>query len=765
MYGGSGADSPFVAGSVPSWLTVVQCIFAGVVIGLVSVEAGAWRGELRRSGARWTVAWSLALAAVCLFNGLYGVMAGPSADAMLFLRFIALGAAVVLSLPAIRTYVSGPPVRLLAAITAVWYLAGAAAWWTTDLMLTGVGPGGLPSYGVLLVAVELAPVAVVGAYILRAVRGMEITTAGAVVTATGVVSVVALIASSLLPTTALTEMVRGLWVVPVIIGLEFLAAARVRRIRGAADRRAGMRDVLASVSNSAWLVRNPEELLEQARVRCRVLLDDPSIQGTLRPLSRDRFVTEFYSADGRRLLPDEQSFLRDLARVVSSATERHVLNTKLRDAAYTDALTGLHNRPALDHHLSSLLGRAEVENTRVGVLFCDLDSFKHANDLRGREWGDRLLAKTAKHLSETVGDDAYVARHGGDDFVVVIPRAGSDTELLGLARRVHKRFEYLTHRVPATPLTVGVAVWRPGDVLDVQAIIRGADLAMQQAKRTGRGVAFYDDHLREEFISRTTMRRELENGIAAGDFVVHFQPLTNSRTLEVVGLEALTRWRHNGRLVPPAEWLPLAEETGLIVEIGRQVFAAARAGSERYELPVAVNVAARQLDEADFVRQVEQSWGPGAWRRLTIEVTESALLRDASHVRASLSTLAARGVRIALDDFGTGYNSLARLAELPVHILKIDRTFVHDADSPTGAAVLRAVLAVAQAHGLEVVAEGVERAEELTALMNMGVGVVQGNMLGRAAPTLPICGRRPGTAQPPAVNALLPRRLTPAASA
>ena len=758
-------DSPFVAGSAPSWLTVVQCIVAGVVLGLVSVEAGAWRGELRRSGVRWTVAWSLALAAVCLFNGLYGVMSGSAAEAMLFCRYAALGSAVVLSLPAIRTYASGPSVRTLAALTAGWYLAGAALWWTTDLMLVGVGPDGMPSYGVLLMAVELIPVTVVGAYLVRAVQGIEVNRPGAVVAATAFVSVVALIASSLLTTTALTEMVRGLWVVPLIVGLELLAATRVRRIRSTADRRANMRDVLASISNSAWLVRGPQELLDQARDRCQLLLGDQSIQGTLRPLSRDRFVTEFYSADGRRMLPDEQSFLRDVARVVSNAAERHVLNAKLRDAAYTDALTGLHNRPALDHHLSGLLGRAEVENTRVGVLFCDLNAFKHANDLRGREWGDRLLVKTASHLTESVGDDAYVARHGGDHFVVVLPRAGSDTELLALARRVHKRFEYLSHRVPATPLTVGVAVWRPGDLLDVQAIIRGADLAMQQAKLTGRGVAFYDDHLREEFIARTAMRRELENGIAAGDFVVHFQPLTNSRTLEVVGLEALARWRHNGRLVPPSEWLPLAEETGLIIEIGRQVFAAARAGSERYELPVAVNVAARQLDEADFVRQVEQSWGPGAWRRLTIEVTESALLRDASHVRASLSTLAARGVRIALDDFGTGYNSMARLAELPVHIIKIDRTFVHDADSATGAAVLRAVLAVAQAHGLEVIAEGVERAEELTALMNMGVGIVQGNMLGRPAPTLPICGRRPGTGQLPAVDALLPRRLTPAASA
>ena len=752
---------------MPSWLTVLECVVAGVVIGLVTVQAGAWRGELRGNGVRWTVAWSLSLACVCLFSGLYGVVApGPGAAILLFARYCALAAAVVLSLTAVRAYAAGPPVRALAILTACWYLMGAGMWWTTDLLFTGVITDGLPLYGQLLAVVELIPVSIVGLYLLRAVRGLEVTSAGAVVTATGVVSIAALLASSLLPPTALAEVFRGLWVVPVIIGLEVLAASRVGSLRRAAEGRARMRDILASVSNSAWLVKTPEELLERARAECRTMLGDPSIQGTLRPLSRDRFVTEFYSADGRRLFPDDQSFLRDLARVVSSAAERHTLTDKLRRSAYTDALTGLHNRPALDHHLASALGKAEVEHTRLGVLFCDLDGFKHANDLRGRDWGDRLLVRIATQLTDFMGPAAYVARHGGDDFVVVLERAGSDTDLLSIAHRVQKRFDYLAQRVPATPFTVGVAAWSPGDVLDVDAIVRGADVAMAQAKRSATGVAFYDEHLREEFISRSTMRHELEAGIAAGDIVVHFQPLTDSRTLEVVGLEALARWRRHGQLIQPAEWLALAEETGLIVEIGRQVFAAARAASDKYELPIAVNVAARQLDESDFVRQVEQSWGPGAWRRLTIEVTESALLRDAAHVRAALSTLASRGVRIALDDFGTGYNSLARLAELPVHILKIDRTFVQDAYTPAGAAVLRAVLAVAEAHGFEVVAEGVERAVELTALVALGVGTVQGFMLGRPAPTLPIRGRRPGSpALLPVPTQRLPQRLTPAASA
>jgi len=762
-----GADSPHVGGSGPSWLTVVQCVVAGVVVGLVAVEAGSWRGELRRSGVRWSATWSLALAAVCLLNGLVGVAPpGPVGGAILFARFCAFGAAVVLALPAVQAYACGPAARLPVTLLVSWFAAAAALWWTTPLLHAGFGPDGLPVHGALVPIVELVPVVLVGAYVLRAVRGLEVTTAGTVVAACAVLAMVTLVAGAVAPSTSAAELLRGLWVLPLVAGLEVLAAARVRAVRRAADRRARMRDAIAHVSNAAWLVRTPDDLLLTARDRCRELLGDPSIQGTLRPLSRDRFVTEFYSADGHALLPDEQSFLRDLARVVSNAAERHTLTTKLRRAAYTDALTGLHNRPALDKHLAAVLGKAEVESTRVAVLFCGLSGFRHANDLRGREWGDRLLQRVAAQLREVLGDGAFVARHGGDDFVAVIERAPGDTELLALARRVHQRFEHLTHRSPATPLSVGVAAWRPGEVRDVDGLVRGADLAMQAAQRTGRGAAFYDEALRAEFVARTTMRRELEAAIGAGDIVVHFQPLTDSETLEVVALEALARWRRHGELVLPKEWLPLAEETGLIVEIGRQVFTAAREASERYELPVAVNVSARQLDEADFVRQVEQSWGPGAWHRLTIEVTESALLHDQAHAREALATLAARGVRIALDDFGTGYNSLARLGDLPVHVIKVDQAFVRASGTPEGDAVLRAVLAVARAHGLEVVAEGVERAEELTTLVGMGVGVVQGFMLGRPAPTLPIRGRRPAPRLVGRPTAAVPvQRLAPAATA
>src|SRR5665811_1401391 len=205
MLPGSAADSHQVGGSMPSWPTVVQCMVAGVVVGLVAVEAGAWRGELRRGGVRWSVAWTLSLATVCLLNGLYSAVApGPDAEILLFGRYLTFGAAVVLSLPAVQAYTSGPAVRVLSALTTAWFVAGGVLWWTTPLLLEGVGTDGLPVYGPLMSVVELVPFVIVGSYVLRAVRGLEISTAGAVVTAAALASVVAVVAGSLLPVTAVT---------------------------------------------------------------------------------------------------------------------------------------------------------------------------------------------------------------------------------------------------------------------------------------------------------------------------------------------------------------------------------------------------------------------------------------------------------------------------------------------------------------------------------------------------------------------------------
>lgn len=722
---------------------MIQCVVAGVVVGLCALHAGWWRGGLRRDQAAWTLAWSLVLASVSLVNGLLGAVSpGGVMSALLLARFCLVGAAVVLSIPVARAYTGAGQARPLLVGTIAWYGLAAVLWLTTDLVFAHRHVDGLPVYGPLATAAVLVPLAAVALYVQRSVRNLPLTLVGAAVVISGTVSAVLLIVASVPPPTVMTELLMGVWVVPVIVALQVVATVRIAAVRRDAVRRARMRDAVAAVANAAWLLRTPEQVLERARDEARVLLTDPTIEGSLRPLARDRFVTEFFSLDDVPHDSDEAAFLRDLARVVSNAAERQSLTRRLRRAAFTDSLTQLHNRHALDRRLTEVLEQANVERTRVALLFCDLDGFKLANDRHGHEWGDRLLVRAAEHLRDVLGQDVFLARQGGDEFVAVIDRAPADGALRALARRVRDEFEAPGDDVVRPGLTVGVAAWAPGDIVDPAVLLREADFAMLEGKRSHVGVAFYDNRLRARVAAETAARLQLEKAIHDGEIVAHFQPLTDALTLEVVGLEVLARWRRDGRLRRPSEWLPLAEETGLIVEVGRQMFTAARRGMERFDLPVAVNVAARQLDEPDFVRHVEESWGTDRWDRLTIEVTESALLYDAVHVRAALDELVSRGVRIALDDFGTGYNSLSRLGELPLHVLKIDRTFVQDIGRPEGAAVLRAILALAEAHALEVVAEGVERAAELTALVDMGVGTVQGYMLGRPAATLPVRGRR-----------------------
>lgn len=750
-----------MTGFVPTWLAVAQCVVAGAVLGVSALSWAWWRDDLRRSGAAWTLAWSGGLAMVCLLNGLLGaVPAGAATEALLLLRFLALGASVTLALPAVHALTGGPRVRPWVLAVGAWYLAGAVLWLGTDLVV-GRGAAAGEVVGPLATAVQVAPLAAVGLYVGMSVRGRRLTLMGGLLTVSGVVSAALLLASTIPPPTPVSAVLAGVWVLPLVVALHVLAGARVAAVRATQARRARMRDTVTAVGHAAWLLRTPEQVRDRALADCRVVLGDPTLECILRPLSRDRYVAEFHSAERGTGDLDERAFLRDLARVVSNAAERFALTERLQLTAFTDPVTGLSNRLGLDRHLARTVQRANVERTRVAVLVCDVDGLRHVNHRLGHEGGDEVLGAASRRLVELAGEGTFVARYGGDEFVVVVERADADQR--ALASTLRAPFGVPGSDVAAVTMSIGVAVWEPGDVVDPDALVRDADLAMAEAKRSHTGVAVYDTALRTRVAEQMALHRLLQAGIGDGEIVALFQPLSDAATLEVVGLEVLARWRRDGALLPPSEWLPFAEESGLIVDVGRQIFRAAREGMELFDLPVAVNVAARQLDEPDFVAHVEESWGTDRWDRLTIEVTESALLYDAAHVRAALATLAARGVKIAIDDFGTGYNSLSRLGELPLHILKIDRTFVHDVGSPAGSAVLRAILALARAHALEVVAEGVEHVDELVALVDMGVDTVQGYMLGRPSAEVPVRGNRATSvaASPAAAHLRAVRSLRP----
>jgi diguanylate cyclase (GGDEF)-like protein len=578
-----------------------------------------------------------------------------------------------------------------------------------------------------------------------AVGQTRLTAFGSLLVVTGASSLALFTAGVLVRDSATGALCAALWAIPLAVGLEVLALDRLRDAQDASAQQHRMRDALARLANAAWFVKDADGLLVTARDEARAILHDPSLEGSLRPIARDRFVTELFSSDKVEHPPHARAFLVDLAQIVSAAAERYQLGERLHTTAFADPLTRLPNRRAVEEHLLAMLERANVERTRVSLIYCDLDGFKRVNDSYGHAQGDALLVRVADYLRHALPEhDAYVGRVGGDEFVIVLARAPQDVDLVAIARQLREGFVDRNSGSRPARLTVGVATWLPGDVVDSDALVRHADTAMLEAKRSRSGFRVFDRALRRRVEAERHQRAALEAAVTAGHFTAYFQPIVDADTLEIVQVEALARWDHHGHLILPADWLELAEESGLIVPIGLEVLRQARRALERFQMPVSVNVAARQLAEPDALEQLETAWGDAFWEHLTLEITESALVRTSSAVPV-LSELRARGAKVAVDDFGTGYSSLARISRLPVDELKIDRSFVRDMGTERGRGVVRAIVALARTHHLAVVAEGVETPQQLTALAEMGVTRVQGNFLGRAAPNLPVRGPRPST--------------------
>jgi diguanylate cyclase len=733
---------------------MVQLLTAGLVGGFCLLQWIWWRGERRRAGAEWALVWSADIALLLLAGGLFRFTEpGMLQDVLQFAHTQLVGLFLLLAIPATRAFSNGPAIRWWVAISTTLLLAGAAAWWWhptspragIDVIVTAI-----------LVAVALISVA----YVVASIGSQKVNVLGTLMVVAGAESLAMLTAGGVVQDQDLSAMLVALWSIPLGFALGTLALVRLRQAQRVARAQHLMRDATARLANAAWFARDADSLLHRAREEARTVLRDPKIEGSLRPISRDRYVTELFSPADHT--PQERTFLVDLAQIVSAAAERYGLTSRLERTAFTDPLTNLPNRRAVDKHLLDVIERANVERTRVSLVYCDLDGFKRFNDLHGHEGGDTVLVRVADHLRALVqGDpDRFVGRLGGDEFVVVISRAPQDVDLVALARNLRDGFVDRSVGSRAARLSVGVASWVPGDIVDPDALMRHADTAMMDAKRSRSGYRVYDRALRRRVDAARHHRTALEAAVADDQFTAYFQPIVDARTLEVLQVEALARWDDHGHLVLPSDWLELAEETGLIVPIGLSILRQSRRALDRFQVPVAVNLAARQLAEPDALEQIEAAWGDTYWEHLTLEITESALVQTGPAVPL-LSELRARGARIAVDDFGTGYSSLARLSRLPVDVLKIDRSFVREVSTDRGASVVRTILDLAAVHGLEVVAEGVERSADLSTLVDLGVRRVQGNFLGRAAATLPIRGPRPGTG---AWHAQRPLRSVPTQS-
>ena len=432
---------------------------------------------------------------------------------------------------------------------------------------------------------------------------------------------------------------------------------------------------------------------------------------------------------------------------------RKAAENEIRELAFFDPLTKLGNRRLLLDRLQLALAASARSGHHGALLFIDLDHFKALNDSAGHDVGDLLLQEVARRLQACVREGDTVVRQGGDEFVAVLPELDAHAgQAAWLAEHIGERilaalnepYSLAGHLHFSTP-SIGITLYGSENG-GVAELMRRADLAMYQAKAGGRNaLRFFDPAMQAAMRARSTLEQAMRVGLAAGQFVLHYQRQVG-RDGMLIGAEALVRWQHPTRgLVPPAEFISLAEESGLIIPLGMQVLEQAckqlaiwqrEWGVREKPFSLSVNVSARQFRQADFVDEVLATiarTGVDA-RMLTLELTESMLVDDVETTIAKMAVLRERGVAFSLDDFGMGFSSLSYLKRLPLNQLKIDRSFVHDVlHDPNDNAIARMVIALGNSLGLEVVAEGVESDAQRHFLCSIGCDAFQGYLFGRPA--------------------------------
>ena len=472
-----------------------------------------------------------------------------------------------------------------------------------------------------------------------------------------------------------------------------------------------------------------------------------------------RAVLEFFTAVPVAPDPSLLEVIAQIGKQLGRVVERIRAQEQIAHQATHDSLTGLANRVLFRDRLELALARAERRGSFAALLFLDLDRFKDVNDTLGHSVGDQLLTSVSDRLqaalraSDTLarlGDEEFtLARFGGDEFVVLCEDLTSDGDAVRVAERMQQALLspfVLEHAEHIVTVSIGI-VLVSGAGRDAESLLRDADIAMYRAKERGPGNwEIFDEVLRKRALERVATEQALRHALEAGELRLHYQPIVTLDDGALQSVEALVRWQHPQRgLLTPGEFIPTAEESALILKIGawtlreacEQAYRWRARYGDRAPLPVSVNVSARQLVQAELpeiVRQVLQETGLSAGD-LAIELTETALIEDSGVPAASLRELRSLGVKILLDDFGTGYSSLSHLQRFPIDALKIDRSFVmHVGAGEDGRAIVRAITAMASALGLEVVAEGVESAEQAADALALGCGFAQGYHFGRPAP-------------------------------
>ncbi|WP_235979556.1 bifunctional diguanylate cyclase/phosphodiesterase [Rhabdothermincola sediminis] len=438
--------------------------------------------------------------------------------------------------------------------------------------------------------------------------------------------------------------------------------------------------------------------------------------------------------------------------VLRDISERKAFEAQLEHAATHDPLTGLPNRALLLDRLTMALARARRHRTLAAVLFLDLDHFKVINDSHGHSLGDQLLAAIAQRLTAALRPDDTVARFGGDEFVVLCEELRNETQALVVARRILKALEEV-FEIGGTEIfvgaSIGISYFRAdgGSEATSETLLREADAAMYRAKDRGRAqIAVFDETLRSRNLRRLDTETALRRALERDELAVHFQPIVDLASGRVRELEALVRWNHPDRgLLLPTEFIPIAEETGLIIPIGTRVLEESCVQLSRWQqafpdlqpVSISVNLSGRQLGDPDLPDQLARIMARTGVQpeQIVLEITESVLMDDVEFSHQTLARLKTLRVRLAVDDFGTGYSSLSYLRTFPVDVLKVDRSFVAGLGTEGGdEAIVAAIIRLTHTLGLEAVAEGVETAAQLERLQVLGCDLAQGYHLSRPIP-------------------------------
>jgi diguanylate cyclase (GGDEF)-like protein len=552
------------------------------------------------------------------------------------------------------------------------------------------------------------------------------------------------------------------------------AATVVARQRAAASTAEATRlHDLANATFEGIAILNPNGTINDANQRLTDLLAMPRTAMLGQPLSTLLSVSEFAPQQLNRLLIDAREIeipgllrahrgeipvefrssqigpaeggrmvvaIRDIrARLAAEARIQHMANH--------DALTGLANRVLLRDRLSQALAWARHDGPQVAILYLDLDRFKAVNDTFGHSAGDKVLRTVAARLRRCVREADTVARIGGDEFIILQTNANNLQNTNALAQRLAEelaRPHMLEGQPAVTGVSIGIAL-APGDGDDPDVLLGNADLALYQAKSERRGGwRFFEPQMNERMRARRALELDLRRALAAEEFELFYQPTVDLRSGHVRGFEALIRWQHPERgMIPPADFIPLAEEIGLIIPLGHWVLQCAcrDAASWPAEMKVAVNLSSAQFAAPGLVESVAEALqGSGlSPSRLELEITETVMMQDTEATLAILRALRELGVSIAMDDFGTGYSSLSYLRKFPFNRVKIDRSFIEDLESSaSGAAIVRAIMELCGSLGMESTAEGVETEEQLRHLRDrLGSAVnmeVQGYLISRPKP-------------------------------